>query len=185
MISSKSTTTLLGTNTCDSSSSTGKYNIEKYDVLCGRCKESFNNIGNRRFRLLISLNKSCYLSCKGRCERSRMILSLTKELCGITIPRPCIRFFKRGRKNGELIQLDFKQCREKVAHALRDAASQQNNGNSSASNKCKEKNISISKETIINKQQQQQASSRSLRLSENARVPPRRCADSPILILKN
>ena len=160
--SSKSTTTLVGatTNTCDSSSSTGQYNIEKYDVLCYRGRESFNNIGNRRFRLLISSNIACYLSCKGRCERGRMNVSLTEELCGIgTTPGPGMRFFKRGRNNGELIQLDFKQCREKVAHALRDAASQQKNGNSSNSasnNKCKGKNMSISKETIMNKRQQQQ-----------------------------
>ena len=159
--SSKSTTTLVGatTNTCDSSSSTGQYNIEKYDVLCYRGRESFNNIGNRRFRLLISSNIACYLSCKGRCERGRMNVSLTEELCGIgTTPGPGMRFFKRGRNNGELIQLDFKQCREKVAHALRDAASQQKNGNSSNSasnNKCKGKNMSISKETIMNKRQQQ------------------------------
>jgi hypothetical protein len=37
----------------------------------------------------------------------------------------------------------LKQCREKVAHALRDAASKQNNNNDSVS-KCKEKMISIS-----------------------------------------
>ena len=157
MTSSKSTTTLVGaTNTCDSSSSsTGQYNIEKYDVLCYRGRESFNNIGNRRFRLLISSNIACYLSCKGRCERGRMNVSLTEELCGIgTTPGPGMRFFKRGRNNGELIQLDFKQCREKVAHALRDAASQQKNGNSSsASNK--------------NKRQQQQYHYQELSLSNN------------------
>ena len=170
--SSKSTTTLVGaTNTCDSSSSTGQYNIEKYDVLCYRGRESFNNIGNRRFRLLISSNIACYLSCKGRCERGRMNVSLTEELCGIgTTPGPGMRFFKRGRNNGELIQLDFKQCREKVAHALRDAASQQKNGNSSNSasnNKCKGKNMSISKETIMNKRQQQQYHYQELSLSNN------------------
>ena len=170
--SSTSTTTLVGaTNTCDSSSSTGQYNIEKYDVLCYRGRESFNNIGNRRFRLLISSNISCYLSCKGRCERGRMNVSLTEELCGIgTTPGPGMRFFKRGRNNGELIQLDFKQCREKVAHALRDAASQQKNGNSSNSasnNKCKGKNMSLSKETIMNKRQQQQYHYQELSLSNN------------------
>lgn len=56
------TTALLGT-ACNSSSSTGKYNIEKYDVLCGRCRGI-----HRRFRLLISLNIPRYLACKGRCE---------------------------------------------------------------------------------------------------------------------
>jgi len=51
-----------------------------------------------------------------------MILSLTRELCQSTTG---LRFFKRVQNQSELILLDFKQSRDKVGHALRDAASQQ------------------------------------------------------------
>lgn len=96
--------------------------IGPFDVLCGRDKQSFNNIGNRRFRILISLNLPRYLECNSRCERSAMILSLTRELCQSATG---LRFFKRVQTQSELILLDFKQSRDKVGHALRDAASQQ------------------------------------------------------------
>ena len=98
-----------------------------FDVLCGRDKESYNNIGNRRFRIMINMNLQKYMECETRTERSRMILQLTYELdqfCGQ------FRFFKRVKggdgniSSSTLVQLDYKQSREKIAHALRDAASQ-------------------------------------------------------------
>merc|ERR1712028_96945 len=42
-----------------------------------------------------------------------------------------IRFFKKQKNNEELILLDFKGCREKIGHALRDAASQHSSHNKS------------------------------------------------------
>lgn len=95
-----------------------------FDVLCGRDKESYNNVGNRRFRLLINVNLPKYLKCKTRSDRSRMILQLTYELQNSCAQ---FRFLKRVKGNTDcytLSVLDHKQSREKIAHALRDAASQ-------------------------------------------------------------
>lgn len=92
-----------------------------FDVLCGRDKQSYNNVGNRRFRIMISMNLQKYMKCETRTERSKMILGLTYELrqyCGQ------LRFLKRVKGSNTLVQLDYKQSREKIAHALRDAASQ-------------------------------------------------------------
>lgn len=66
------------------------------------------------------------MDCKTRTERSRMIQDLTNELrqfCGQ------FRFLKRTKGTHEnesdtFIQLNQQQSREKIAHALRDAASQ-------------------------------------------------------------
>ena len=97
-------------------------NIGPYDVLCGRDKESYNNIGNRRFRIMININLPNYLICKTRTDRSKMILEVTHNL------HP-FRFFKRLNRGdavdgmSPLVILDSKQSREKIAHALRDAAS--------------------------------------------------------------
>merc|ERR1712238_502775 len=135
------------------------FELQPFDVLCGRNKTSYNNIGNRRFRILINLNLSHYLGCQSRNERSGMILSLTRDLCccsdetqiddKVPSPNSCVRFFKRQKGVNELIELDFKGCREKIGHALRDAASQHNNNNNS--NKSKEAIYETS-----TKQQQQQ-----------------------------
>mmetsp|Transcript_28996 Transcript_28996/g.33340 ORF Transcript_28996/g.33340 Transcript_28996/m.33340 type:complete len:410 (-) Transcript_28996:52-1281(-) len=135
------------------------FELQPFDVLCGRNKSSYNNIGNRRFRILINLNLPHYLECQSRNERSEMILALTRDLCccsesqtdnKVPSPNSCVRFFKRQKGVNELIELDFKGCREKIGHALRDAASQHNNNNNS--NKSKEAIY----ETSTKQQQQQQ-----------------------------
>lgn len=115
-----------------SPSSLRKRELGPNDVLCGRDRHSFNNVGNRQFRIAISLNLPRYVACKNRTERSRAIHLLHKEL----LETYRLRFYKRvaaARRGGEssntntntstLIELDWKQSREKVAHALRDAAS--------------------------------------------------------------
>ena len=96
-----------------------------YDVLCGRDKQSFNNVGNCRFRVLVTLNLPKYLKCGSKFERSNMIGAFTKELL------QSIRFFKRTKEGDSddiddvalAEPLDEKQSRSKVAHALRDYAS--------------------------------------------------------------
>jgi len=144
------------TNQCNN---THIFELQPFDVLCGRNKLSYNNIGNRRFRILINLNLPHYLKCQSRNERSGMILSLTRDLCccsdesqiDVKLPSPnsCVRFFKRQKGGSELIELDFKGCREKIGHALRDAASQHNNNNNSIKSK------EVIYDTTIKQQQQQ------------------------------
>lgn len=92
--------------------------IGPFDVLCGRDKQSFNHVGNRRFRVIINMNLQRYLDTKSRFERSEMILALVRELRG----EAGMRFIKR--RGCQLIELNDKLSREKVGHALRDAASQ-------------------------------------------------------------
>ena len=88
--------------------------IGPYDVLCGRCKDAFNNVGNRRFRVTINLNIPRYLAAKSRHEKSAVILAIVRMLRNDV----GARFLKR--KGKELIELDEKQARSKVGHALRD-----------------------------------------------------------------
>jgi len=88
--------------------------LRPYDVICGRGSIPFNNIGNRRFRILISMNVRSYDECNGRNRKGLYIRSLVRafeEDIGV-------RFFKL--KNGKLIQLTPRQIRQKVGHALRD-----------------------------------------------------------------
>ena len=86
-----------------------------YDILCGRHKDAFNNVGNRRFRVTVSLWFSRYTSASSRLQKSFIIQSIhdtTRQAGG--------RFLKRrGRVYQELNQ---KQVHEKIGHALRDMA---------------------------------------------------------------
>ena len=114
--------------------SNNEHELQPFDVLCGRDKKCYNNIGNRRFRILINSNLPRYLDCLNRPERSAMIFALTKELCCCKTTCSPIRFFKKQKHSEGLIELDFKGCREKIGHALRDAASQHNSHNKSRDN---------------------------------------------------
>ena len=94
-------------------------NLGPYDILCGRCKTSFNHVGNRRFRITITMNIPKYLSAKSRHEKSALIISIVRMLRD----EAGARFLKK--KGKEFIELNEKQAREKVGHALRDLAVQQ------------------------------------------------------------
>jgi hypothetical protein len=87
--------------------------IGPFDVLCGRRKDAFNNIGNRRFRVTVSLWLSRYFHAPTRHDKSLIIYAisaLVRETGG--------RFLKH--RKGALLELSDKEIREKVGHALRD-----------------------------------------------------------------
>lgn len=102
-----------------------------YDVLCGRDRRCSSNVGNRQFRTLISQSAHRYLKCESKFERSKAIGIIVKELQ--ENPQGSIRFFKRVKgsdpndEEAVIEQLDAKQSREKIAHALRDYAAQRRN----------------------------------------------------------
>ena len=54
--------------------------VGPYDILVGRSSECFNNIGNRRFRLTISLNMSEYINAKTRDDKSWVIASVLRKM---------------------------------------------------------------------------------------------------------
>ena len=85
-----------------------------YDVICGRGTLAFNNIGNRRFRELISMNVGAYNNSQGRRHKGLFIGSLVQRLQH----QIGARFYKL--KDGRLVELKERQIRQKVGHALRD-----------------------------------------------------------------
>jgi len=85
-----------------------------YDVICGKGRVAFNNIGNRRFRILITINIDRYNEAEGRHRKGLFIGSLVRTF----LKDIGARFFKL--KEGELIELTEVQIRQKVGHALRD-----------------------------------------------------------------
>jgi hypothetical protein len=90
--------------------------IGQYDVLCGRHKLAFNNIGNRRLRVTVSLSLERYLAAPTRQDKTLVIISVVRLL-----QENGARFLKW--KKDRWIELGEKQAREKVGHALRDMAS--------------------------------------------------------------
>jgi hypothetical protein len=86
-----------------------------YDVICGRHKTAFDNIGNRRFRVLVALAHDRYTSTSTRAHKSAVIKSIVDS-----VHTGGGRFLQRY--GSAWVELDEKQTHDKVGHALRDMA---------------------------------------------------------------
>jgi hypothetical protein len=91
--------------------------LTNYDVICGRSRSAFSNFGNRRFRVTIALFLDDYLTNTSRYDRSR----LTQKIMNL-IRYDCGGRFLKNYQNRAWVELDEVSIRNKVAHALRDAA---------------------------------------------------------------
>jgi hypothetical protein len=91
--------------------------LTNYDVICGRSKFAFSNFGNRRFRVTIALFLDDYVTNTSGYDRSR----LTQKIMNL-IWYDCGGRFLKNYQNRAWVELDEVSIRNKVAHALRDAA---------------------------------------------------------------
>lgn len=85
-------------------------------MLCGRNKDAFNNGGNKRFRVTVSLYLDCFMGAKSRKEKNTVIKSILK------IVESNGGKFLEFKKNLGLVELSTKKAHTKVGHALRDMA---------------------------------------------------------------
>jgi hypothetical protein len=90
--------------------------VQPYDILCGRDKATFNNVGNRRFRVSISLNIPRYEAAKTKAQKAQVI----KYICYVLQNEVGVRFLKKDKSVEVYIELDASEARKKVGHALRD-----------------------------------------------------------------
>jgi hypothetical protein len=92
--------------------------LGKYDVICGRHKDARDNVGNRRFRVLIAVSASKYNNAPSRAHKSAVIQNIMN-----TIQNAGDRFLhcpKRTHATGIWEEFDEKQTYDKIGHALRD-----------------------------------------------------------------
>ena len=97
--------------------------LRDIDVICGRDKSAFNHVGNRRFRVTISIFLKRYLNTPSRLDRSILIYEILD-----TVHQSGGRFLKQS-KSGVWVELTQKEQRNKIGHALRDAAAASNRRN--------------------------------------------------------
>ena len=78
-------------------------------------RSSWNNIGNRRFRVTVHLNLQRYIQAKTKQDKTVLIT----EVADMLRSEVGARFLKRAR-DGTLRVMGEKESRDKVGHALRD-----------------------------------------------------------------
>lgn len=92
------------------------HRLTGYDVLVGRHRLAFNHPGNRRFRVIVSMHLARYHQHPDRKQRSRLIAEIVET---IEHAGGC---FLKETKSDQLEEISEKEKRNKVGHALRDAA---------------------------------------------------------------
>jgi hypothetical protein len=92
-----------------------------YDVMCGRSKDAFNNVGNRRFRVTVALFLPRYVDASSRKEKTQIIQEIVDLVHSIGG-----RFVEWDSQVKKWIELDMQGCCRKVGHALRDMALSKN-----------------------------------------------------------
>ena len=103
--------------------------IQPYDIIFGKDQVCYHNVGNKRFRILISLNLHKYLLATTRSERSALIHSLTTNL----LDGQCQFCFWKRDNDDALIELDREHTEAKVAQHLRDAKYKHTSSSTSSS----------------------------------------------------
>mmetsp|Transcript_96794 Transcript_96794/g.144952 ORF Transcript_96794/g.144952 Transcript_96794/m.144952 type:complete len:245 (+) Transcript_96794:178-912(+) len=123
------TTTTIGSPALRNSRTDGN-ECGPYDILCGRCKQAFRNVGNRRFRVTVSMYLDQYLQTTTKKEKGDLIVSIVRYLRDDV----GVRFLKMTNNNKgggggssrsskiRYTELGEREAREKVGHALRDLA---------------------------------------------------------------
>mmetsp|Transcript_39454 Transcript_39454/g.95452 ORF Transcript_39454/g.95452 Transcript_39454/m.95452 type:complete len:245 (+) Transcript_39454:132-866(+) len=85
-----------------------------YDILCGRSRNAYNNVGNRRFRVSIRMFLLRYQHLKSRADRKIFIFYLTKLF------REEIGFRFLKKEAGDFHDIGEVETRKKIGHALLD-----------------------------------------------------------------
>jgi hypothetical protein len=89
---------------------------QKMDILCGRDKEAFGHVGNKRFRTLISVRRDSYQNAKANATKT----GITQEI--VASIRECGgRFLRKDKQTGVWHEVGDDCAHEKVSHALRGA----------------------------------------------------------------
>ena len=84
------------------------------DVICGRGGAALNHPGNQKYRRLVNLNKSVYITClkNEKLKLSKSIVEAIREQHG--------RFLERDAKTGAWYDIGDKKAISKTSQALRE-----------------------------------------------------------------
>mmetsp|Transcript_109101 Transcript_109101/g.163150 ORF Transcript_109101/g.163150 Transcript_109101/m.163150 type:complete len:407 (+) Transcript_109101:149-1369(+) len=91
-----------------------------HDVICQRGKDSFEHVGNQRFRKCIDDHLSMYMSATTRQEKSSIVSKIYDEVRE-RASKPSGGFVKKDLLTRMWFQVSEKEARDKVGQALRDA----------------------------------------------------------------
>eukprot|EP00429_Kryptoperidinium_foliaceum_P135955 CAMPEP_0176261398 /NCGR_PEP_ID=MMETSP0121_2-20121125/40077_1 /TAXON_ID=160619 /ORGANISM="Kryptoperidinium foliaceum, Strain CCMP 1326" /LENGTH=401 /DNA_ID=CAMNT_0017601337 /DNA_START=197 /DNA_END=1405 /DNA_ORIENTATION=+ len=90
------------------------------DVICQRGKDSFEHVGNKRFRELIDKHIDSYLEAGSRQEKSAIVAKIYDHI-RMHASKPSSGFVRKDLLTRRWFLVNEKEARDKVGQALRDA----------------------------------------------------------------
>lgn len=90
---------------------------QKFDIICGRDKNACSHVGNKRFRVIVEMNRERYQTARSRDEKTKITVELISTIRSC---EPGGRFLKMD-DNNYWVDVGDAYAREKVSHALRSA----------------------------------------------------------------
>lgn len=95
---------------------TNHIDVQPFDVLRGKGKDSFNHEGNIRFRHHVANATEAYNACQTASERAAVVTSVIDAVhCSGG------RFLRKHQVHGNWIAMTSKEYKDKVVYAMRDA----------------------------------------------------------------
>lgn len=89
--------------------------VTSFDILCGRDKQTYNHIANRRFRFVTAVNVERYKNLTTRRDKSMMVQSVYSQII-----KAGGRFLVKRPHDQYYIPVSEVVAREKISHSLRD-----------------------------------------------------------------
>lgn len=99
----------------DNIESSGDFTPDNQDIICGRDKQAFNHVGNKRFRVLIARSRETYQNAKTREAKSK----ITDDIIDTILESGRFLKYDYVTKLWCVVTRDY--AHEKVSHALRSA----------------------------------------------------------------
>ena len=89
-----------------------------FDVVCGKGKDCFNRVGNRRFRELVAHNLDVYQAAQTKLDKSAIVISIV-DAVRRSSPNGG-GFVRRNNQTGLWFEIGDAMAREKVGHTIRE-----------------------------------------------------------------
>ncbi|CAB9514806.1 Nitrilase family, member 2 [Seminavis robusta] len=96
---------------------------DNWSVICGRGKECYNHIGNRRLRVLVESNLPKYSATKSKFEKTIIVSSIVDAVRGASSTGG---FVKQNTKTKQWVEVGDSVAREKIGQLLREAMMRKN-----------------------------------------------------------
>ena len=114
---------------------------DNWSVICGRGRDAFDHVGNRRFRILVDINLEKYSKARSKFEKSMIVVGI---LDAIRDGSEVGGFVKHDPKSGRYFEVGDEVAREKIGQQFRTALAERRKDKKTKTKKTKRPSVVVS-----------------------------------------